>query len=323
MKRLPLTQLREEVGSVDVFVCCSSFEERSASIASAINASTVGSAVIVANLSLGAQAAAQLARIESAFEGKSVVARLDISDPLLTADELGRALSAAEGESPRRYLVDVSTFTHEALLILFKLMMLHRRKSDEVLMAYSGASEYAPGLPNEGKWLSQGVTTVRSVLGYAGTILPARDTHLVILVGYEHERATQLIQVVQPNRLSLGHGIAGSATSEKHRAAMAYFARLVSDATATMGNVSEFDFSCSDPLDARDHILRQVSDSDGSNHIVAPMNTKLSTIGSALAAIRDDSIQLCYAQARLYNVDDYSSPGDHCYLSDLDSLLGG
>ena len=319
--RLPLTELKGVVGQIDVFICCGSFEERSVSVAEAIAPRLAGTAIIVSNPTLGGSADESTRRLETLFDGQSVSVRLNSSDPLATADEIGAALGSVGSAAPIRYLVDISTFTHEALLILFKLIVLRRQPSDQVLFAYAGASEYAPGCPKEEKWLSQGVTTVRSVLGYSGQILPGRDTHLVILVGYEHERAAQLIQLFQPDRLSLGHGIAGSATSEKHESAMGYFAQLVRDSSATMGNVSEFEFSCSDPLDAMNHILAEVHASPGLNHIAAPMNTKLSTIGCALAAAKDESLQLCYAQARLYNVDDYSSPGDHCYLTDLDDLL--
>ncbi|MDP2644327.1 MAG: hypothetical protein Q8P24_05265, partial [Desulfobacterales bacterium] len=39
---------------------------------------------------------------------------------------------------------------------------------------------------------------------------------------------------------------------------------------------------------------------------VAPMNTKLSTVGAALASFENSEIQVCYAQADYYNYHGYS-----------------
>jgi hypothetical protein len=53
------------------------------------------------------------------------------------------------------------------------------------------------------------------------------------------------------------------------------------------------------------------------------MNTKISTIGSALAALEEEAIQLCYAQPLQYNYKSYSTPGNTCYLLDFNGLLQG
>jgi hypothetical protein len=39
------------------------------------------------------------------------------------------------------------------------------------------------------------------------------------------------------------------------------------------------------------------------------LNTKLSTVGVALAAIENPEIQICYAEPEEYNTDGYSKPG--------------
>ena len=51
----------------------------------------------------------------------------------------------------------------------------------------------------------------------------------------------------------------------------------------------------------------------GHNALIAPMNTKISTVGAALLAMEDDTIQLCYATAHQYNEKGYSTPGQECY----------
>jgi hypothetical protein len=78
--------------------------------------------------------------------------------------------------------------------------------------------------------------------------------------------------------------------------------------------VSEFQFACLDPVVTKDAIERQVARSSAYNTIVAPLNTKVSTLGVALAAFENDSIQLCYAPVEQYNLDSYSRPSDDCLV---------
>jgi hypothetical protein len=68
----------------------------------------------------------------------------------------------------------------------------------------------------------------------------------------------------------------------------------------------------------KDAIQRQISEFDDTNPIIAPLNTKISTLALAQAVEENDSIQICYASALLYNVEDYSEPKEHCYIFKLD-----
>jgi hypothetical protein len=143
----------------------------------------------------------------------------------------------------------------------------------------------------------------------------------VILVGFEHERAAKLIETFEPSRISLGHGMAGTATNAKHQAATDSFHKLVFDMAARYAPVESFEFSCSDPWDSKRAILERMKAYPDCNVTVAPMNTKLSTVGCALAALEDERVQVCYAQAMRYNYESYSVPGDSCYLFELPELI--
>ena len=44
------------------------------------------------------------------------------------------------------------------------------------------------------------------------------------------------------------------------------------------------------------------------------MNTKMSTVGSLLLALENETVQLCYAPANVYNVERYADPDDDYYL---------
>ena len=321
-RRFRLSQLSESIElPIDVFICCGSYEDRSRSVADAIEPGKVRSALIVEHTNLRAHVGENTRYLSNRFGSRAMHVPIDSTDPIVTADSLMESLQRVADGKPLNYLIDITTFTHESLLILFRILCDQHDVNDQVTFVYTSAADYSSGDPVDQKWLSKGVDQIRSVLGYPGELLPSRRSHLVILVGYEHERATTLIKVFEPSLISLGYGKSGSATSEKNRGAMSHFYKLVSQTAKTYGQVAHFEFSCNDPLDAKRAILERVSSQETCNQIVAPMNTKISTLGSALAALEDDRIQLCYAQALTYNYAAYSSPGDSCYLISLSDLL--
>jgi len=75
------------------------------------------------------------------------------------------------------------------------------------------------------------------------------------------------------------------------------------------------------PIEARDCIIAQAEKHAEHNIVIAPMSTKLSTIGVGLAAFTRVEYQICYAEAAQYNYLHYSVPSDRCYLLDLPELF--
>jgi len=319
---LPLASLQRAIDTpIDLFVCCASFEGRSRSIADAIDPQAVTTALVAENREKSRYVAKSAQYLRSRFGDRAVSVPISMNDPIVTADGLARALDSALERLPASCLVDITTFTHESLLILFKLLCERASTRLPVSLAYTCAEEYGYDHAPEQKWLSKGVREVRSILGYPGEVLPSRRTHLIVLVGYEYERASRLIEVFQPSALSIGHGLAGTATREKHQQANEHFHKLVKTSSSKYGKVSEFTFSCSDPIAAKTHIAGCIAGLSELNHVIAPMNTKLSTVGAALVVLENESVQLCYAQPVRYNTDDYSMPGDTCHLLSLNELV--
>ena len=303
-------------GPIDVFLCSASYEERCTSIASVLGPATeVRYPLVCHNQKAVPQVYKSVERLQQIFSGKATRVALDKSDPLRTADQIQGALSRVIDESrPQRYVVDITTFTHEALLILLRILQRQLTKRDTVHLVYATAAEYAVGMKPEEKWLSKGVQDVRSVLGYPGTVRPSRRSHLIVLVGFEGERAAELIDSYEPNVVSLGFGDEKSGTEMGHQAVN----RLVFQTVASkVRSYKEFVFSTSDPFQAESAVRDQVQAEPDCNVLIAPMNTKISTVGVAGAAFSNDDIRLCYASAVQYNVGGYSRPGEHCYLMDM------
>ncbi len=303
-----------------VFLCSASYEARCLSVASHIQRAAIHTALIGQNENLLTHVGENAKKLHDLFGNVATMVSGDSTKPLVTADAWMAALGTIPKDGPRRFLCDITTFTHESLLIVLKLLSMCLQDGDALSFAYSSAEEYDSPRKGQEKWLSKGVEDVRSVLGYPGFIRPSKKTHLIILVGYEHERATRLIQVFEPNRVSLGRSSDGTSTNEKHRASNERFHHLAAEMAAKYAPVERFEFSSNDPWDAKSAIRAQASRFEGYNVVVAPMNTKISTVGCALAAWEDESIQLCYAQPIRYNYAHYSTPGETCYLFDLPEI---
>jgi hypothetical protein len=125
------------------------------------------------------------------------------------------------------------------------------------------------------------------------------------------DRTAELIRAYEPSFVTIGFDEPTEAFADKHRAAQKHnFERL----RAMFVNAEEFRFACYDPILTKRAVEEQVARIPDVNVVVAPMNTKLSTMGTYLAATENDAIQICYAQAVLYNYLHYSLPGTTCYL---------
>ena len=309
---------QEVIGPYDLFICSSSFEDRCKSIASHIDVSRINRACIVSHMNLLEYIGKNKDDLEQLFREKGHSVEVSTLDPLMTADNLQSALvDAINKGSTDRILLDVTTFTHESLLILLRLLQLHCPTSS-ITVGYTSAAEYSIGDDVKHKWLSRGIEGIRSVLGYPGKIIPSRKTHLIIIVGYEHERAAGLIEALEPHSIALGYGRSGTATTEKDKDANERYMELVKQMAASYSKVFTFEIPCDDPYGTSKEISQQISLAESMNILIAPMNNKLSTIGVAHAVLDNEDVQLCYAQALRYNYINYSRPSDQCYVFEIE-----
>ena len=306
-----LEELREYLGStpIDAFFCSASFEERSRTIAAHIDPCTVRCAWIAHNVDFLQLSAESLRFLEKRFKEHLSVA-IDTSNPLLTADSIAASVAPLCDVGQPRILVDITSFTRESLLILLRFLSQSVQEGCSLELIYANASEYSVGDGVEEKWLSRGTREVRSVLGYPGVLAPSRESHLIVLLGFEDERALNLIREWEPARVSLGIGDESEVGTVPHQATnVASLQRL----KTVVGPVAEFAFPGFDAFGTREAIEELIGGARGYNTIVAPMNTKISTVGVAMVALRDESVQICYAQPNYYNTERYSTPGDRFY----------
>lgn len=298
---------------IDLFVCSASYEDRCLSVPTAISASYVKSALILSNQDVLGNGKQNRAKLTQHFGDRARPITISKRHAIKTGDRLLEQFDAIAGSQPLNCVVDITCLTHEALLILIAILKFCLPKGSQTTFLYTPAKEYDPGTQSDEKWLSKGIRSLRSVLGYPGKLLPSRKTHLVVLVGFEVDRAFQLIETMEPSSLSLGVG--RQPTNERHTATNQHkFDRL----KTLFPHADMFEFSTRNPHKARDDVLGVIDRFPDQNIILAPMNTKISTLGVALAVDQRPEVQICYAPARFYNVENYSVAEDHCYVFRLD-----
>jgi len=117
-------------------------------------------------------------KIKSFFKEKSELVNTEQHDPLFTTDALSRMFNNIMDSKIYNIIIDITTFTHEMLLILLKLFYLNKKHFRKITCIYTSAKDYSVGDNDDKIWLSKGCREVRSVLGYPGKIIPGKPISL-------------------------------------------------------------------------------------------------------------------------------------------------
>lgn len=314
------------VGQLDVFICSASFENRCLVVPRMVKRMEDACQVLICrNVDHLSAVRGNFERLDEMF-GDSHTCELSSNDPIGNADHFVDALSGFfESGSTIKIGVDITTFTRESLLILLRCLVEMMRPEDSLLAFYNRAASYE-GVGLDDQWLSRGVREIRSVLGYSGDFMPTRRTHLVMLAGFEDDRAFRLAAEVEPTALSLGLPDAKYGHAAEHDAKMsARRERWLGQKDRWLSHlgstVYEFNFHGYSVEECMQAIEDAVGRERSMNTVLAAMNTKISTVAAGLFALRNRDVQVSYAQAEMYNYDRYSSAADDVYVCDLRGAL--
>jgi len=319
MNKIKLEQISEFIKEkVDVFICSASFEDRCFSIPQVATKIGVPNNIIfyitdLDNKNIIIENTTKLASILGVATQKF---ELQTNEPAFSLKNMSMALSTVfHKDKPQTFLLDITTFTHEGMLMLFKLLQLRLKTNDKLLLCYNGADGYSCKEINpKEKWLSKGVGTIRSILGYPGLLDPSKKNHLIILFGFESERTSRLIDIYDYDLVSLAFGNQSKSITEEHQKLnLARHENLLKH----YPDARKFEISLVDANETKAQLLSYIKGYSDFNTVIAPMNTKISSIGAGLAAINNPEIQLCYVTANQYNVDGYSQPSDDCYIFEV------
>lgn len=295
----------------DILICSASFENRCLAVASSINKDVINAALVCRYRSHAQLTEGNNNKLIDIFKNKAKPVSLDKDSPLSIYDTLYDAILE---HRPKSILLDISTFTRETILITLMLLKQDIFKDIDVTLGYVPADRYSASKKeiNNEIWLSKGVSEIRTILGYAGSYTSLKKNLLIVLVGFEKERAEILINSFEADKLYLGCVPPQESHSEELSAInKENFNRLVS----IVGECNTFEFSCR-YLQQTYEVLKEIieENKDDYNIIISPMNNKLSTLAVANVAFEYPEVQVCYASTNQYNTEAYSSPAEKVIL---------
>lgn len=319
MKKLNFKEFKEELSKIDIdfFFVSSSFEDRCLVISKQIYNLNLTVKVLY-NSNESPQIIQNSIKIEELFKENVQRIELNTDNPVNNYQKILDLINnVIDNKSLPNLLIDITTFTHETLLIMLRLLTFYKDKLGKVFVSYVGAKEYSYNEPDDNqKWLSKGIKEIRTIIGYPGFSDPTKENHLLVLFGFESDRTKKIIDEFQYEHISLGFASVEESIQPNHQKINANRHRsLVEEYDANI-----FEFSLIDVYTVKKSILEYLKAEkfDKMNTVIAPMNNKVSTIGAGLAAIENDSIQLTYAQANIYNVEGYSIANDDIYFCQLE-----
>lgn len=298
---------------------CISHEDRCARIAQN-TASHIDSAIFFQNCRLKAENIdSHLEQIVNSLSNYNItpnIISVDYAVPTNLADSFAKIIEKLSSQNVS-LIIDTTTFTHEALVMLLKIVYRFRNSFKSVHCLYVGANEYSPGATPEETWLSKGCKDVHNIIGFPGLLRPRAKTNLVILAGFELERATRLIELIEPDKLIIGNGI--DPVCDNHSEKMSFFRQKMEHWKTEYKYLPThyFEFSCKDISHTVQEIKKIINENPDDNYILVPLNTKLSTVAATLVGLENCNIQLCYAVPETYNFENYSSAGNNVTIVDL------
>jgi len=201
--------------------------------------------------------------------------------------------------------IDVTCMPRELLGMLLFAVSVRRRSFDTISVAYVAAPEggYATqnkGLAEEDRWLSRGVASVRSIVGYPGVFHSEQPCHLVVFAGHELERVLQLVEYVEPRRLTISGELEQSSTVPGAREISLSVAEELKR-KMQVPEIGDIGFSSSSIDEVYASLVDARLGESGENVALAAMNTKLSFVGAALFALSNRAMRMMYAVPKEYN----------------------
>ncbi len=314
---IKLTKIQEAIkDKIDIFICSASFEDRCLSIPTEAAKLQIPHHIVFFITDLDSKINVNADRLYSLLGTTTKKYPLLINHP---AEALTAMITALDetliAERQQNILLDITTFTHEGLLILIRILQLKLKLGSRLILCYNGAKEYSYNEPvPEKKWLSKGVNSIRSILGYPGLLDPSKKNHLIVLFGFESERTRRLIDMFEYDVVSLAFGSKDASITRQHQQLNE---TRHEELLTFYPDAQKFEMSLINAEETKAQLLSYVKQFSQYNTVIAPMNNKISSIGAGLAAIDNPEIQLCYVTANQYNIDAYSIPGDDCYLFEL------
>lgn len=207
--------------------------------------------------------------------------------------ELAEYCRQNKGQSVTNVVIDITGFTKIDLIVLLDFLTAYVDDLN-VKLLYVSPEEH-------GDWLSKGHSTICNIPGFCGNHDVLKKTALIVLSGFEKERAKNLIEEYEPHEVYLGFSSPGVQPEFELKN------KELQSELLNYPNVTSFDFSAKEMSTCYESIRRLVDEIiDDYNIVIAPLCTKLSAVACFKVAKDYPDIQLVYCFPQEYNYVSYS-----------------
>ncbi len=291
------------------FFCCSSFESRCLTIPFHIPRDRIVSSFVFQFSEFAKFSKHNFDELKSKLPSV-VPCTLSNSKPLRTADVICDMFKMCFANPGRvNVVIDITTFTRESILMILFLASHFKENISSCLLLYNSSNSM------DYNWLSFKIKEFRSVVGFSGVMLPTKKLHLTVILGFEVDRARSIIDKYEPAVITIASGAEDcSINAELCEKNMDFVDQLNSFYIEKPQNIT---ISVVDPLVAKKSLEDYLENFKDYNNVIAPLNTKLSTVGVGLMALEKPNVQICYTQMELYNFSSYSTPSEKIYAMEL------
>ena len=312
MKKCNINQLNLEIYSqIDMLVGCVSYEQRCLSSSIPLRSMGVEYALYFKVKEFAQASLVNESKLEDIFKEKLKTIEYSNKNPVDFVDGFTKQFNNIYENLNRELnvIVDISTFTRESLIMMVGILYQNRQNINNLYFVYSCASTMSD------EWLSRGFRGLRSILGYPGERSSLKPLHVVVMTGFELERAKHIIDEYEPEIISIGVANRNeSIKPEFYERNERFMKELVNYYEY---GVNTFCFSLIDPYKTARELEEHIDKFKGYNTVLSPLNNKVSTVGAAFYALKHDEVQICYLPAEEYNTKSYSSPSDVIYFEEI------
>lgn len=310
----------EQLGSIDLLVCSSGFEDRSTKLVSSLNNSKISDAIIFHLDDTYIASYLNLIKIQEKIPGIKVI-EYPKNNSLDTFDifyNTFKEINIKKNSIPLNIVIDITTFTREIILILIKVISLDIFLNFKTTIVYTPNESYTT---EEGPfWMTKGIREIRSIIGYSGLHSPSKKLMLLILNGFDEERTEHIIECFEPDKIIIGkpneigsiNPSLNAISCTKYETIKLKYQNLITE---------EFEFSCIDINITVNELKKIIANNNEFNIVISPLNNKISTIAVAITAIENEEVQVCYASANQYNIDTKCSASDYFLVYNLTDYL--
>ncbi|MCY4345518.1 MAG: hypothetical protein OXC17_01825 [Aestuariivita sp.] len=201
--------------------------------------------------------------------------------------------------------IDITCMPRELLGMLLFAFSTDPNHFESIWIKYVKAPEggYATvnsNLPEDQRWLSKRISSIRSIIGYPGEFLSERPCHLIVFAGHEYERIVQIVEYMEPRRLTVSGEMSESSIFQTAGEVSSRIAKEI-QSKIQVPEIGDIEFSSSSIEGVYDSLQNADLFCEKENVALAAMNTKLSFVGAALFALANRKLRMMYAVPSHYN----------------------